>query len=142
MGRYDILLGEDKKPDDTGKTESSATRAEKLSAASIQREVHDAPKKDDGADSLFFPQQVRSGERRSQSTPVSPVQPVRPVLPVRGTNTIKRIMKSRHPFDIYQDQYESLKQLALQDRMQGGDGSMSAMVREAIDTWIQKRRGK
>jgi hypothetical protein len=49
-------------------------------------------------------------------------------------------MRSRHPFDIYQDQYEALRDLALQDRMQGGAGSMSAMAREALDAFISKRR--
>jgi len=49
-------------------------------------------------------------------------------------------MKQRHPFDIYQDQYESLKQLADKERRQGGAGSMSAMAREALDTYIAKRR--
>jgi hypothetical protein len=48
-------------------------------------------------------------------------------------------MKSRHPFDIYEDQYNSLRDLALQERMQGGVGSMSAMVREAIDSLLEKR---
>jgi hypothetical protein len=51
-------------------------------------------------------------------------------------------MKQRHPFDIYQDQYETLKQLGLEERKQGGVGSMSAMVREAIDSLIEKRRKK
>jgi hypothetical protein len=53
-------------------------------------------------------------------------------------------MKQRHPFDIYHDQYETLKQLAEDERRQGGVGSMSAMVREAIDKFIatQKRKGK
>jgi hypothetical protein len=75
-------------------------------------------------------------------TPVLPgreVLPVPPVPPVRGD---KRVMRSRHPFDIYEDQYQSLKALSLQERMQGGVGSMSAMVREAIDTFIEKRRTK
>jgi hypothetical protein len=49
-------------------------------------------------------------------------------------------MKSRHPFDIYEDQYHSLLDLSLQERMQGGKGSMSAMVREALDAFIEKRR--
>jgi hypothetical protein len=49
-------------------------------------------------------------------------------------------MKQRHPFDIYQDQYESLQQLSLEERMQGGVGSMSAMVRAALDVFIEKRR--
>src|SRR6266702_4614750 len=63
-----------------------------------------------------------------------PKQP--PVLPVPPK---KRIMKQRHPSDIYQDQYDSLKQLADEERRQGGVGSMSAMVREALDTYIAKR---
>ncbi len=51
-------------------------------------------------------------------------------------------MKQRHPFDIYNDQYDALKQLALEDRMRGGVGSMSAMVREAIDDFIAKVRAE
>src|SRR5690242_7338030 len=64
---------------------------------------------------------------------VPPVPLVRPVLPVPP---VKRVMKPRHPFDIYQDQYDSLKQMAAEERTQGGVGSMSAMVREAIDRFI------
>jgi hypothetical protein len=51
-------------------------------------------------------------------------------------------MKQRHPFDIYQDQYETLQALALEERKQGGVGSMSAMVREGIDLIIAKKRGE
>src|SRR4051812_42424957 len=58
--------------------------------------------------------------------PVPPVRPVLPVLPVPP----KRVMKQRWPIDLYQDQYDSLKQLAAEERMQGGVGSMSAMIRE------------
>jgi len=50
-------------------------------------------------------------------------------------------MKQRHPFDIYQDQYEALQELALEERKLGGVGSMSAMVRESIDKLIAQRRG-
>ena len=81
--------------------------------------------------------------------PVLPVgsvpflHPVRSVLPVRGVRPVppptKRVMKSRHPFDIYQDQYIALQQLALEERKQGDVGSMSAMVREAIDKIIAER---
>jgi hypothetical protein len=49
-------------------------------------------------------------------------------------------MKSRHPFDIYRDQYEALQQLALEERMRGGVGSMSAIVREALDKIIAERK--
>ena len=71
--------------------------------------------------------------------PVPPVRVVRPVPPVPSP-ALKRIMKQRHPFDIYRDQYESLQELALEERKQGGVGSMSAMVREAIDELIARKR--
>jgi hypothetical protein len=64
-------------------------------------------------------------------------RPVRPVLPVPPK---KRVMKQRHPFDIYHDQLETLRELALEERKQGGVGSMSAMVRDALDTYFAKRR--
>ena len=76
------------------------------------------------------------------STIVPPVLPVRPVRDVPPTAANKRMMKQRHPFDIYTDQYDELKQLALEDRMRGGAGSMSAMVREAIDDYIAKVRAE
>lgn len=79
--------------------------------------------------------------RDRKNDPVPPVRgvpPVRPVLPVPPPG--KRVMKQRHPFDIYQDQYESLQSLALEERKQGGVGSMSAMVREAIDKLLTERR--
>ena len=57
------------------------------------------------------------------------------VRPVRAV----RVMKSRHPFDIYQDQLESLQRLSAEERMQGGLGSMSKMVRDAIDAYLESR---
>lgn len=85
--------------------------------------------------SSFFP------KRPTPVLPVPPVRevpPVRPVLPVPPK--IKRVMKQRHPFDIWQDQYESLQQVALEERKQGGVGSMSAIVREAIDKILAEKR--
>jgi hypothetical protein len=73
--------------------------------------------------------------------PVPLVPPVLPVPPVPGVPP-KRVMKERWPVNIYHDQYESLRQLADEDRRQGGMGSMSAMVREAIDKLIAERRRK
>jgi hypothetical protein len=49
-------------------------------------------------------------------------------------------MKQRHPFDIWQDQYEALQELSLEERKQGGTGSMSAMAREGLDLIIAKKR--
>jgi hypothetical protein len=104
--------------------------------------------------SAFFPgyketpapvQSVKPAALPAEAKPVAqsrPVPPVRVVPPVRGTPVFKRVMKQRHPFDIYRDQYEALQQLSLDERKQGGMGSMSAMVREAIDAFIEKHRKK
>jgi hypothetical protein len=59
-----------------------------------------------------------------------------------GKETPRRKIKTRHPFDIYEDQLEELRKLSMEDRMQGGFGSMSAMVREALDAYIAKKRGR
>ena len=87
-------------------------------------------------DTIMPANSARTPNTRSPINP--PIPPsgrdVRPVLP--GVNS-KRIMKQRHPFDIYQDQCEAL-QLALEERTQGGAGSMSAMVRQApLDAFIE-----
>jgi hypothetical protein len=80
-------------------------------------------------------------QQDSVSQPVPPVRDVHPVRPVPPV-PLKRVMKQRWPVDIYQDQYDALKQLALEERMQGGVGSMGAMIREALDKLIAERRGK
>lgn len=61
------------------------------------------------------------------------------VVSANTANGVRK-MKPRHAFDIYQDQFEALRQLALEDRMRGGPGSMSAMVREALDDFIACKR--
>ena len=50
----------------------------------------------------------------------------------------KRII-ARNAFEIYDDQMSSLRKLSLQEKMEGKLGSMSSMVREAIDDYLQKR---
>ncbi len=80
-------------------------------------------------------QQLQSADRLQGTVPS-----VRPVRDVPFAASSRRKIKSRHPFDIYEDQVEELKKLSLEDRMRGGSGSMSAMVREAIDEYIAKVR--
>jgi hypothetical protein len=84
-------------------------------------------------------EQEKAQNQNGTSDPVLPVPGVPPVLGVPGV-PLKRVMKERWPVNIYQDQYEPLQQLALEERKQGGIGSMSAMVREAIDKLIAERR--
>jgi len=52
----------------------------------------------------------------------------------------KREIKRRHPFDVYKDQLKALNRLALAEKEQGLLGSQSAMVREAIDDYLRKRK--
>ena len=55
--------------------------------------------------------------------------------PVRPNG--KRII-TRNSFEIYEDQKESLRKLSLQEKMEGKLGSMSQMVRDAIDLTSKK----
>jgi hypothetical protein len=59
--------------------------------------------------------------------------------PDRVTN--KRLLV-RRAFEWYEDQLAALKRLSLQEQMDGKDGSMSAMVREAIDDYLRKRSAR
>jgi hypothetical protein len=61
---------------------------------------------------------------------------------VPHSDTQKRPVKPRHGFDIYWDQYEALVKWSNEEKLQGGTGSMSRMVREALDDYIAKRKKK
>jgi hypothetical protein len=73
-------------------------------------------------------------------------QGVPPPVPRPGPRTVpgsdhlipkvKRPMRQRQPFDIYEDQYERLKQIADSERNFVNGRGMSQMVREAIDTYL------
>ena len=58
---------------------------------------------------------------------------VRPSVRV-GKRTI-----TRYSFEFYQDQIDSLRAFSLAEKRLGEQGSMSAMVREAIDAYLAKR---
>jgi hypothetical protein len=62
--------------------------------------------------------------------------------PVRSyARTPVRRQLTRYAFEFYQDQVEELRRLSLEEKMQGEKGSMSEMVREAIDAYLtQKKR--
>jgi hypothetical protein len=53
----------------------------------------------------------------------------------------KRIT-TRESFDIYEDQMATLRDISWQEKREGKLGSMSAMVREALDTYLAKRTAK
>jgi hypothetical protein len=89
--------------------------------------------------------------------PPAPVSPTvqekkAPVLRNHGTGVpgnhgttvpvVKREIARRHPFDVYTDQLRALKEFSMKEKLAGQLGSESAMVREAIDAYIEKRRRK
>jgi hypothetical protein len=45
-------------------------------------------------------------------------------------------MRQRQPFDIYEDQYERLKQISVSERGFINGRGMSQMVRDAIDAYL------
>lgn len=60
-----------------------------------------------------------------------------PGLPVPPGRPPKRVRR-RHPFDIYEDQLERLKELKTRAMRRGEEASMSRMVREALDAYLDK----
>jgi hypothetical protein len=83
--------------------------------------------------------------RKSASPPATEPEPSQPPTaeatpkpePVRPVRVVKRQM-IRHPFELYMDQLERLRALAEEQRRSGGVGSMSRMVREAIDRYLDE----
>lgn len=49
---------------------------------------------------------------------------------------VKRPLKQRQPFDIFEDQYEKLKSIAESEKGFENGRSMSQMVRDAIDQYL------
>lgn len=94
--------------------------------------------------SLFFPNRATS-----QSAAPSPAQQPMPSTGA-GAQSVrtnartderpngKRII-TRNSFEVYEDQMDALRELSYQEKRLGKLGSMSAMVREAIDTYLKTR---
>jgi hypothetical protein len=77
------------------------------------------------------PQQQQAQPQRAQSE--------RSNARTMERSNVRRII-TRNSFEIYEDQMDSLRKLAARELdTRGKLGSMSAMVREALDTYIQKK---
>jgi hypothetical protein len=50
---------------------------------------------------------------------------------------VRRPIRQRQPFDIYEDQYKQLKSIANAEREFVNGRGMSQMVREAIDQYLR-----
>src|SRR3954462_9644191 len=75
-------------------------------------------------------------QEKQQGVPV----PVPPYGVPRTPVPPRRAIRQRQPFDVFEDQYRELKQIADDERGLGLPGSMSRMVREAIDEYLLKRK--
>ncbi len=73
------------------------------------------------------------------STPVSPPASPSDLPPVRTPVRVRRTI-TRYAFEFFQDQLQQLKKFSLEEQLLGEKGSMSQMVREALDAYISKRK--
>lgn len=80
------------------------------------------------------PTQTQSPVSPPASAPVRP-----PVTPF--TRAPERRAIARFSFELYFDQMETLRQFSLDEKLRGEKGSMSEMVREALDVYIATRKG-
>jgi hypothetical protein len=86
-------------------------------------------------------QEGEEKEEQQNSSPVPVPEPVGVRVGVRVgvplTPKVKRVIKQRQPFDIYEDQYQWLKKIAEEEKDFVNGRGMSQMVREAIDTYLR-----
>jgi hypothetical protein len=91
------------------------------------------PQKSNGVSPESLPEKsVIQEEQANQATP----ERANARTPVRPNG--KRII-TRNAFEIYEDQMDRLRKISLEEKMNGKLGSMSAMVREAIDVYLQQK---
>ena len=103
----------------------------KLNTSSIQNEL--------SGQSVFFQQKEIQESKMGKEETVREVREVRDVRDVRDVRNQTKRERKRHPFDIYRDQLEKLQQMKMGHMMQTGEIlSMSEMVREALDEFIDK----
>lgn len=72
----------------------------------------------------------------ADSTDVSTPPP--PSVRPNGSPPVRRVI-TRYAFEFFQDQIEKLRRISLDQKIQGETGSMSEMVREAIDEYLSRK---
>lgn len=122
MGRYDALLQDETTPTSQSPIEPVKSGLEKVPAHTLQATPPFGPEPKNKA---FAPPET--GFRPDEGVAVR--------TPVRVKRTI-----TRYAFEFFQDQVETLKQFSLEEQIRGEKGSMSQMVREAIDAYLAKRK--
>ena len=92
-----------------------------------------APAQEEDASRLTLPGGEAEDTHARVPSPVASDTPAESAIP-----SVKRSFV-RRTFDFYEEQIAYLKQESLREQLEGKEGSMNAMVREAIDDWIKKR---
>lgn len=125
----------------------------------MKKELNEAAMKSELSGSAFFQVPSSTDSPPSQSPIVStsslrPSEPrIEPLAPDRVTSvppgrdpggrpsdqTPVRRTITRYAFEFFQDQVESLRRYSLEEKKRGEKGSMSQMVREAIDLYLARR---
>ena len=111
--------------------------SKKLNTSAIQNEL--------SGQSVFFKENPISLPEKKLSEESKPfeVRSVRDVRDVRGVRLSTKRERKRHPFDIYRDQLEKLQQMKSDYMMKTGEmKSMSEMVREALDRYIDNKQDR
>ena len=111
--------------------------SKKLNTSAIQNEL--------SGQSVFFKEKpIQPIEKKlSVESTASDVRSVREVRDVRGVRSFTKRERKRHPFDIYRDQLEKLQQMKSEYMMKTGEmKSMSEMVREALDNYIDNKQDR
>ena len=83
----------------------------------------------------FLPSQTTPIDNKTKTTMAYETPSVR-----TNARTPVRRQLTRYAFEFYQDQVEELRRLSLEDKMQGEKGTMSEMVREAIDDYLTEKK--
>jgi hypothetical protein len=109
----------------------SERRNELDSSPLFQTPPPPAPVRDEASSKL--PQKKQKDTHAQLPSPLPESQ-----VPQSAPSPVKRAFV-RRTFDFYEEQIAFLKQVSLREQLEGKEGSMNAMVREAIDEWIAKR---
>ena len=94
------------------------------------------------------PTQKQSPYAIQQKTVQSPSSLLSQEQPVSSEPSNARTLERSHvrrtrrraSYELYTDQIEAIQRIALEEKLQGGAGNQSEMVREAIDAYLKKKR--
>jgi hypothetical protein len=96
----------------------------------------------DNMPTIQKPTQSLEPETKRQADQSNHHKPDRAIDRTYGRPSVRRRIISRHAFEVYDDQVDDLRKLSWQEKMEGKLGSMSQMVREALDNYLKEELPK